>query len=46
MLLRIRGVKGMVSGGEDRITGNVLAPVVEGYAPRVGACMGSEAVRR
>ena len=32
----------MVSGGEDRITGNVLAPVVEGYAPRVGACMGSE----
>ena len=32
----------MVGGGEDRITGNVLAPVVEGYAPRVGACMGSE----
>ena len=32
----------MVSGSEDRVTGDVLTPVIESNAPRVGACMRTE----
>ena len=43
MLLGVNGVERVEGLGVDGMAGDVLAPVVEGDAPRVGAVIGAEA---